>query len=178
MSATAQLYGDMVGGLAVISGRAEDSGLSTQRICEFTARRDPARHAGKALRRRSCGLIRKTATRSHPMKSSMQFWKTTWKNPIPRNKLPPSTGSILKSYAALSAWSIALEYKRQRGCTGPQDFSQGLRLRTPFPDRRQERSLMADGHRGVLEIPCVPRTARVLSKLSLPGAYPDFAVSC
>ena len=87
------LYGDMVGGLAVITDVPKTLVYRLSHYVNSRKRGDPERHS-RSRRRLSCVPIRRILTRCRRTTFWMRSSKTMWKTCTLRNKLPRNTTSI------------------------------------------------------------------------------------
>ena len=131
------LYGDMCGGLAVISDVPKTLVYRLARYVNYAlAGHSRFDHREEPLPR-NCGLGRKTATRYHLTKFSMPFWKTMWKTIISGGDCGRAR---LRSRAGAQSCSHGGHKRIQAAASRSwlEDFRKGLWLWTPLSDRGQD----------------------------------------
>ena len=132
------LYGDMCGGLAVISDVPK---TMVYRIARWVNREREIIPAApsRSRRRRNCARTRPTRIRCRPTTCSTRFWKRTWWKAAPRRKSsnPVSTKPTVRRVVRLINLN---EYKRRQAAPGLKVTSKafGVGRRVPVARRYWE----------------------------------------
>ncbi len=128
------LYGDMAGGLAVISDVAEDAGLPARARRERRARPSSPSRRSRSRRRPSCAPTRPIRTRCRPTTCSTRSSRPTSSRARTRRRSSP-TGFDARRRRRRRAPRAHERVQAPPDAARPQDHGQGLRPRPPLSDR-------------------------------------------
>ena len=129
------LYGDMCGGLAVISDVPKTMVYALSRDRQLPAqRRDPGIGFRESRRRRSCGRIRRTATRCRPTTFWTAFSGSTSRRITASARSPRNLALPVELVRDVVRKVDRNEYKRQQAAPGLKVTSKAFGMGRRLPD--------------------------------------------